>query len=248
MPSNAAVKKKAAGKAGVIPFVDDRAATGELPIITPQMLANQPSGSKAAGTAKRKPTRKASPEKVARSAAKNAKAEQKQREKDLATSAKDRARKQVSQSKERQRERKREQKAAAKAEKAEARRLRRRKVLMVTGATLVVLIAAGFLIYPSAQQYYRTLRENERLQAVADALNSRNAQIQQNIDNLNTDEGIEDQARTYGWTKEGENAVNVTNTGEVTATTSIPESVDVNAVTAPDTWYSVVLDPFFGVE
>lgn len=241
MASNAMTARR---KTSAVRRSDDRASTGEIPVITPEMLAARKAG---AECAKRTVTARKAPathKQVAAQAAKNAKAERKQALRDRKTSAKEKA---VA-AEEAARQEKKQKKAALRAEKREARRILRHKILIIVGSALVVLVAAGALIYPSAQQYYQTRRANDRLQAQADALAARNAQLESNVENLDTDQGIEDAARADGWVKNGENAVNVTDIGYVTSPTSIPRQIDLDAIQAPETWYTAVLDPFFGVD
>ncbi len=77
------------------------------------------------------------------------------------------------------------------------------------GVILVVLFVVVFL-YPSAQQYYIELRTHQKLEAEYDAVMAHNDAIQEKIDALATDEGIEDEAHSQlGWVKEGETYVTV---------------------------------------
>lgn len=68
------------------------------------------------------------------------------------------------------------------------------------------------------------------------------------MDALQTDACIEDAARTQlGWVREGEHAVSV---GGLDAREK-PEfrgNIVSEDIELPDTWYSGVLDPLFGVE
>lgn len=137
---------------------------------------------------------------------------------------------------------------AARAEKRAANAYRRHQIMIGSAVTVLVLVLAGVLIYPVAQGYYMQERTNDRLQAEYEALENRNAQIQSNIDNLQTDAGIEDQAREYGWIRSDENAVNVVNSGATTSQTALPEPIESDDIAAPDTWVTVLLDPVFGVD
>lgn len=240
MASNTAAHRKASAARRV----DDRACTGEIPVITPGMLEAR--DARRERTKSETTARKASPtrEQVVARAAKNAKAEQKQALRGRKTAAREHA----AAAEEAARQQKKQRKVAVRAERRESRRMLRRKISIFVGAGFIVLIAAGALIYPSAQQYYQTTRANDRLQAQADALAARNAQLESNAENLETDQGIEDAARADGWIKSGENAVNVTDAGDVTSPTAIPKQVDLDAIQAPDTWYTRILDPLFGVE
>lgn len=123
----------------------------------------------------------------------------------------------------------------------------RRKRVVIAFIAAAALVLAAILVYPSAQQYYQTYRENQRLQAEYLAIESRNAEIQSNIDYLNTDAGIEDQARQYGWVEQGENSVSVSGTGEDDVTTTVPDEVKSDSIEPPHTWITNILDPVFGV-
>ena len=81
---------------------------------------------------------------------------------------------------------------------------------MVGVALAACLVLTGIFLYPSAKQYYVTMRECDRLQAEYEAIENRNANIQSEVDALATDAGVEDRAREeFGWVKTGEHAVNV---------------------------------------
>lgn len=117
------------------------------------------------------------------------------------------------------------------------------------------LAVAMVLIYQPTKQYYVAMRTQQQVQAQYDAQQSHSDQLQAEVDNLQTDEGIEDRARQqYGMVKNGENAVRVQGdgVGQEDATqqsTSANASASIskqNHVSAPDTWYSGVLDKVFG--
>lgn len=117
-------------------------------------------------------------------------------------------------------------------------------------AFAAIALAFAF-VYPAAKDSYVAMRAQAQLQAEYDALLERNQTIQANVDRLSTDEGIEDRAREeFGWVKSGENAVNVYGLSEEEGDSSSSLSADVTAgsVPAPQTWYSSVLDPLFGVD
>lgn len=113
----------------------------------------------------------------------------------------------------------------------------------------VLVVLAGAMLYPVAKEYYQTARARDQLEAEYAALASRNDAISEQIANLQTDEGVEDQARSeLGWVKKGENAVTVTGIGETTSTTTLPEQVTAGSVEVEDTWVTKVLDFIFRVE
>ena len=116
--------------------------------------------------------------------------------------------------------------------------------------TIVVLVMVGAYLYPAAQQYYIEMRNHDRLQVEYETVVARNEAIQQDVDHLRTDEGIEDAARTdLGWVSEGENAVIIQGLPEDTDSgsgTEVHAQVPSSSIEAPETWYSKFLDPFFG--
>lgn len=137
---------------------------------------------------------------------------------------------------------------AVRAEKRAAHAYRRRQIAIGSIVSALVIVLACVVVYPTAQTYYVQLRTNDRLQAEYEALEDRNAQLQSNIDNLQTDAGIEDQARQYGWARSDENAVNVVHSGAEGSQTTLPDPVEQEDISAPDTWVTVLLDPLFGVD
>ncbi len=124
-----------------------------------------------------------------------------------------------------------------------------RKLVVSAACAVCVVLACAFL-YPTAKQYYLIVRECDQLQAEYDALEERNAALQEEVDSLSTDEGVEDRAREeLGWVMEGENAVTVrglSSDGEDDEEFSA--NIVSGSVEAPETWYSKLLDPLFGVE
>ena len=64
-----------------------------------------------------------------------------------------------------------------------------------------------------------------------------------------SDDGIRQEARdNYGWVEDGENGVTVYGLQDTTAAQNSVLYGAVETQEAPETWYSVFLDPFFGVE
>lgn len=125
----------------------------------------------------------------------------------------------------------------------------------VAALVAACLAVAMVLIYQPTKQYYVAMRTQQQVQAQYDAQQSHSDELQAEVDNLQTDEGIEDRARQqYGMVKNGENAVRVQGdgVGQEDATqqsTSANASASIskqNHVSAPDTWYSGVLDKVFG--
>jgi cell division protein FtsB len=120
--------------------------------------------------------------------------------------------------------------------------------LIVTTIIVFSLVFAAVMLYPVAREYYLVKRENDRLVAEHQAVIERNSRIQQQIDELQTPEGIEDRAREeFGWVREGEEAVNVTGLSISESSTVLPAVVGVGSIKAPETWWTQLFDEFFGV-
>lgn len=120
--------------------------------------------------------------------------------------------------------------------------------IIATGVVACVLFACMFL-YPTAQQYYLSLRSHDQLQAEYDAVTARNNALQQQINSLSSEEGLKQYVHDqYGWVSPGENAVVVQglSDGSENGLSGVAANVVAGSVKAPDTWYSGVLDPFFG--
>lgn len=118
---------------------------------------------------------------------------------------------------------------------------------------IVALAVVGltvFMLYPSCQNFYTETRQLQQLQAEYQALSDYNTQMQSQIDYLNTDEGLEEYARSeLGWIRQDERMATVEGVessvdGSTQAnTTYSPLNED---IPAPATWYSGVLDVLFG--
>ena len=110
-------------------------------------------------------------------------------------------------------------------------------------------VALCVFIYPAAQQYYVELRNNAKLDAQYEAIQERNNTLNQELNTLLSDDGIRQEARdNYGWVEDGENGVTVYGLQDTTAAQNSVLYGSVEEQEAPETWYSVLLDPFFGVE
>lgn len=112
-----------------------------------------------------------------------------------------------------------------------------------------VVVLAIVLVYPVGRDFYKTMRTEQRLQAQLEAVSERNAAVQAENDALQTEEGIENQARAeYGWVREDENSVVVTNQeGTVDNASRLPDHLDIDSVHAPETWYYNIFDTIFFV-
>lgn len=112
-----------------------------------------------------------------------------------------------------------------------------------------VLVVICIVLYPVGKDYYTSLRNEQSLEAELAAVEERNSQIESQNEALNTDEGVENQARSeLGWVKKGEKSVSISNAGEDTDTaTTLPSQVEEGSGKAPNTWYYTILDAVFGV-
>lgn len=117
-------------------------------------------------------------------------------------------------------------------------------------AVTVCLVLSCLFLYPSAQQYYQSVRDRDRLAAEYAALVERNGAIEGDVAALQTDAGIENQAHDQmGWVKNGEQAGKVTGIDASEGTGSaVRANVVSGSIETPETWYSPFLDPLFGVE
>ncbi len=122
-----------------------------------------------------------------------------------------------------------------------------RPPFMALVASVLCLAFAVTFLYGPARQLYTDMRERDRLEAEYEAVVQRNEAIGQRVEALQTDAGVEDVARSeLGWVREGEYAVSVSGL----TPKEQPEfrgSILSEGIPLPDTWYSGVLDPLFGV-
>ena len=120
--------------------------------------------------------------------------------------------------------------------------------LRVFFGAIAVLIVAVAVLYPIGCTYYQALRQEQTLQAELDAVNQRNEQIDAENKHLETDEGVENQAREeYGWVKDDEKATVVVNSGD-SGSGDMPSQVDGSKIEPPHTWYYDILDIIFRAE
>lgn len=116
--------------------------------------------------------------------------------------------------------------------------------------SLIAVVFAVTMLYFPCQNYYNETRQLQQLQAEYDALQEYNTQMQNQVDYLNTDEGIEDYARSeLGWIRPGEHVVSVEGVTPSTDTSRSNDrvyAIPAGSVAVPDTWYSGFLDVIFG--
>ncbi len=123
---------------------------------------------------------------------------------------------------------------------------------IVSSAVAACLVLSCAFLYPSAQQYYHAVRENDRLQVEYAALEQRNQALDADVASLQTDAGVEARAhQQLGWVKSGEQTASVSGL-DLDDSSSSSSNFQANIVSgdikAPETWYSPFLDAVFGVE
>lgn len=97
-------------------------------------------------------------------------------------------------------------------------------------AIVVVVAALALMIYPAARELFISQRDLERANIELTEVNNRNQQIQDDINTIKTDEGVESYVREqFGWVKEGETAVTVTGVPSTSESESLLMPEDVNA-------------------
>lgn len=130
--------------------------------------------------------------------------------------------------------------------------LRHSRPARISALVCACLILACAFVYPSAKDAYTAIRNQDQAQAEYEAILARNDEIQNRIDLLKTDEGMEDLARSeYGYVFANENAVKVIGLGSKAIAADAENqtaAVASGSVPAPDTWYSPFLDKFFGYQ
>ena len=122
--------------------------------------------------------------------------------------------------------------------------------MRIAAAVVGCLALVCVFLYQPAQQYYQEMRERDALALEYNALQERGEALQSSVDTLSSDAGMEDLAHEqHGLVKKGEVAVNVSGvTDSSDESSTIPPNVSADSIDPPDTWYSGILDPLFGVE
>ena len=122
---------------------------------------------------------------------------------------------------------------------------RRRVAALSVAACLVI---AGAFMYPAAKQYYTEMRHLDKVNAEYQAVTDRNADLAATRDYLQSETGIEEMAHEkYGWVNEGEHSVLVYGLPDDGTMADTNLYIKRGSVSAPETWYSVILDALFGV-
>lgn len=116
-----------------------------------------------------------------------------------------------------------------------------RRVMLACGALLLVV----WFLYPPVRSLYVANRQQEVLAMELDTLEARNEDLMEDIEGLQTREGIEQEARELGYVSPGEVAVEVEGLEE-------PEEPTVDDDVVPDDstwpWYVRVADFLFGFD
>lgn len=123
------------------------------------------------------------------------------------------------------------------------------RTFMIGAAVVACLVMSTVFLYPTAQRYYCSVRDHDKLVIEYDALVDRNQELQSDVDSLQTDAGVEQRAHEQlGWVKKGEESANVRglNLEETQQGSTITPNISSDSVQAPDTWYSPLLDLVFG--
>ena len=109
-------------------------------------------------------------------------------------------------------------------------------------AVLVVVVAA---LFGPAKDYYVAVRTGQVLQQRYDEVSAQNVELRQDDDRLQSQEGIEDEARRRGYVSKGETPVEVEG-GQDGSQQDDPTTPE----TYPDqrAWYVRVLDALFGYD
>ena len=125
------------------------------------------------------------------------------------------------------------------------------RTFMIGAAVAVCLVMSAVFLYPTAQRYYCSVRDHDKLVIEYDALTDRNQELQSDVDALQTDAGVEQRAHEQlGWVRKGEQSANVRglDLDESTQDTTVTPNISSDSIQAPDTWYSPLLDAVFGYE
>lgn len=123
---------------------------------------------------------------------------------------------------------------------------RKGRMFLRVGMSVVCLVVLCAAIYAPAQQCYVQIRERDRLAAEYDAVMQRNQILENNVENLQSNAGVEDLAHSsFGLVKDGENAGSVSGV-DIKDKSSFTAKIIPGSVPAPETWYSNTLDWLFG--
>lgn len=117
---------------------------------------------------------------------------------------------------------------------------------------LACLVLSVLFLYDPAKQYYKSVREHDKLTIQYQTLRTANEELSNQVQNLQTEEGIKQAAiENLGLVQNGEstahvNGLSYTPQDEREAWENSPKNTWKNAK-YPKTWYSGVLDVIFRV-
>lgn len=118
-------------------------------------------------------------------------------------------------------------------------------------AALAVVIALMF-IYPSARDYYVAFRNNAKSEAEYAALQDYYDQLKDEVETLNSDQGVEDAARDeFGMVMPGDVSLNVKDLESEADFDKNPTDIGITpagSVEAPEEWYTPFCDFIFGYD
>ena len=152
----------------------------------------------------------------------------------------------------RKKQRKARAKAARAGRKPAARRALDPEAVWRAGIVALTSVAAVLttvvMLYFPAQSVYLNMRENERLTDELDRNLSRNEQMQERVDTLQTAEGVQDEARrVFGLVLPGESSVTVVGVDYDEPSNAVPLEIPRGSGENTDTWATDLLDRVFGV-
>ena len=112
----------------------------------------------------------------------------------------------------------------------------------------VISLAAGLVFYGPLKTLYIAHREHAQLLAEEAAVQEREEYLETKVDELSTPQGIEaEAANSLGLVPRGENTAEVQGLKSQAKDEDIKVDVVSQDIQAPETWYSPLLDAFFGV-
>jgi hypothetical protein len=121
--------------------------------------------------------------------------------------------------------------------------------MIVATGLILVLVIGGLILYPVARDLYCSERAKARVDTEREAIVDRNEAVQDQIDSIQTPEGIEDRAREqFGWVRDGEEAVNITGLQASDSSTILPDAIAPGSILPYSDWWTQALDAFFGYE
>lgn len=126
------------------------------------------------------------------------------------------------------------------------------RVLVAFAASIVMILISVGMLYGPSQELYLAMRQNERLTSELAANEVRNDRMQARVNSLQTQEGIQDEARErFGLVLPGENLVRVvglSGSEDASSGSQTPAEVKRGSGENTHTWATDLLDRVFGVE